>query len=98
MLLRRHCFLEGKSKYQNPDINVVLNRTLISQATNRRISRLRLSEYVARLVPPARKQEIMATHLIDEAALAAMEKDGYEGFLQPREKRILAALTAYLKA
>jgi len=40
----------------------------------------------------------MATHLIDEAALAAMEKDGYEGFLQPREKRILAALTAYLKA
>ncbi|MEW6446676.1 MAG: DUF262 domain-containing protein [Bacillota bacterium] len=27
---------EGKSKYQNPDINTVLNRTLISQATNRR--------------------------------------------------------------
>ncbi|MGC7847672.1 GmrSD restriction endonuclease domain-containing protein [Desulforudis sp. 1088] len=87
---------EGKSKYQNPDINTVLNRTLISQATNRRISRMRPSDYLAKLVPPERKQEIMATHLIDEAALVAMERDDYEGFLQAREKRIMAALAAYL--
>ncbi|MEW6573190.1 MAG: hypothetical protein AB1374_06110 [Bacillota bacterium] len=39
----------------------------------------------------------MATYLIDEAALAAMERDDYEGFLQAREKRIMAALAAYLK-
>ncbi|MFZ5898141.1 MAG: GmrSD restriction endonuclease domain-containing protein [Bacillota bacterium] len=87
---------EGKSKYQNPDINTVLNRTLISQATNRRISRMRPSDYLAKLVPLERKQEIMATHLIDEAALAAMERDDYEAFLQAREKRIMAALAAYL--
>ncbi|MGQ9712955.1 MAG: hypothetical protein ACUVRC_09930 [Desulfotomaculales bacterium] len=84
---------EGKSKYQNPDINTVLNRTLI-QAPNRRISRMRPSEYLAKLVPSDRKQEIMATHLIDEAALVAMERDDYEGFLQAREKRIMAALMA----
>ncbi|KYH33087.1 GmrSD restriction endonuclease domain-containing protein [Neomoorella mulderi] len=87
---------EGKSKYQNPDINTVLNRTLISQATNRRISRMKPSDYLAKLVPLERKQEIMATHLIDEAALMAMERDDYEGFLQAREKRIMAALAAYL--
>ncbi|MFZ5899383.1 MAG: GmrSD restriction endonuclease domain-containing protein [Bacillota bacterium] len=88
---------KGKSKYQNPDINKVLNRTLISQATNRRISRMKPSEYLAKLVPPDRKQEILATHLIDEAALAAMERDDYEAFLQAREKRIMAALAAYLR-
>jgi hypothetical protein len=88
---------EGKSKYQNPDINTVLNRTLISQATNRRISRMKPSEYLAKLVSSERKQEIMATHLIDEAALAAMERDDYEAFLQAREKRIMAVLAAYLK-
>jgi hypothetical protein len=42
-------------------------------------------------------RSIMATHLIDEAALAAMERDDYEGFLQARERRIMAALAAYLK-
>lgn len=54
------------------------------------------SDYLAKLVPPERKQEIMATHLIDEAALKAMERDDYEGFLQAREKRIMEALAAYL--
>lgn len=88
---------EGRSKYQNPDINKVLNRTLISQATNRRISRMKPSEYLAKLVPPERKQEIMATHLIDQAALAAMERDDYEAFLQAREKPIMEVLAGYLK-
>lgn len=89
--------VEGNSKYKNPDINTVLNRTLISQAANRRISRMKPSEYLAKLVPPERKQEIMATHLIDEAALAAMERDDYEGFLKARERRIMAVLQMYLK-
>ncbi|CEP69106.1 Domain of unknown function DUF262 [Moorella glycerini] len=89
--------VKGKSKYQNPDINTVLNRTLISQATNRRISRMKPSEYLAKLVPSERKKEIMATHLIDEAALAAMERDDYEGFLEAREKRITKVLAACLR-
>lgn len=87
----------GKSRYQKEDINTVLNRTLISQATNRRISRMKPSEYLAKLVPFHRKQEIMATHLIDETALEAMAKDDYEGFLDAREKQIKAALAACLK-
>lgn len=88
---------EGKRKYENRDINTVLNRTLISQATNRQISKMKPSEYLRRLVPPERKEEIMSSHLIDRAALSALERDDYEGFLAAREKKIMEVLSRYLK-
>lgn len=78
-------------------VNSILNRTLISAGTNRRISRSSPSEYLQRVVPPDRAEEIMASHFIDQDALRAMRANDFDAFLDARERAILAEIRARLR-
>ncbi|MBN1815558.1 MAG: DUF262 domain-containing protein [Anaerolineae bacterium] len=84
---------DGK-KIPSQRINSIVNRTLISAQTNRRISRSSPSSYVKRLVPAERQHEIMASHFIDADGLAAMQADDLEKFLDARELSLLAEMIA----
>jgi hypothetical protein len=85
-------------KYESEEINTILNRTLISEGTHKAIRDRWPSKYIPELVPSTRKTEIMASHFIDERALAALENDEYDAFRKHRERCILAALRGYLQA
>jgi len=74
------------------DMNCVLNRTLISAQTNRRISRSSPSEYIAKLIPKERLGEIMHSHFIDILALDAMSADNFEDFMYAREIEVLSEI------
>ena len=88
---------KGERRYTPGEINTVVNRTLISSVTNRRISRSSPSNYLRRIVPDERKAELMATHFVDKDALAAMETDDYDIFLRRRECLLLAEIRRQLK-
>ncbi len=83
--------------YKREEINTILNRTLISKGTHKLIGARWPSEYIPEIVPPARKTEIMASHFIDELALAALESNRYDEFRKHRERCILATLREYLQ-
>ena len=70
-------------------INSIVNRTLISAQTNRRISRSSPSNYLKRLIPVERRAEILASHFIDADGLAAMQEDNFEAFLDARELSLM---------
>jgi len=72
------------------EINSIVNRTLIAGTTNRRISRDSPSKYLQRIVPRRMDAKIMSTHYIDTGALAAMRCDDFQGFMDAREKILLA--------
>ena len=81
-----------------PDrINSIVNRTLISAPTNRRISRSSPSNYLERIVPAGLASGIMATHFIDTDALAAMKADNFEAFLDARELTLRIEIETRLK-
>jgi len=88
---------EGKCRYNPDEINTVVNRTLISGSTNRRISRNKPSNYLKKFVPEERKAVLMNSHFIDKDALAAMEVDDYEVFLLNREKLLLDEIRRQLQ-
>jgi hypothetical protein len=83
--------LRGADGKRTPSgrINSIVNRTLISAQTNKRISRKSPSEYLAQIVPQATAPEIMASHFIDADGLAAMQADNYDAFLDARELSLL---------
>lgn len=74
------------------DINCVLNRTLISAHTNRKISRSSPSEYLTKLVPADRTETIMRSHFIDDLALDAMRADNFDDFMYAREIELLSEI------
>lgn len=88
---------DNKPRYTSDEINTVVNRTLISSVTNRRISRSAPSNYLKRIVPQEREVELMDSHFINKDALAAMDKDDYEAFLLHREKLLLAEIRRQLQ-
>lgn len=69
-------------------INSIVNRTLISADTNRRISRMAPSDYLEKLVPAERVTEIMGSHFIDADALDAMRANDFEAFVINREEAL----------
>lgn len=73
-------------KYTPDQINCVINRTLISDETNRKIKDKRPSEYIERYIPVEHRQEILNTHFITPNALEAMQNNDFETFLEEREK------------
>lgn len=77
-------------------INSIVNRTLISAQTNRRISRSSPSNYLDRLVPAERREEIMISHFVDADGLAAMEGDNFEAFLDARELNLMTEVITRL--
>ena len=81
-----------------PDrINSIVNRTLISGPTNRRISRSSPSNYLERIVPAGRVREIMSSHFVDADASAAMRADNFDAFLDARELSLRIELESKLK-
>lgn len=88
-----------KSKYKgNPQVDCVLNRTLIDKDTNS----LKLkgykkpSEYIkdfSQVLAGGEKEfkEILQSHLIEDEAYNAMKNDKFEDFLIARQKTVLAA-------
>lgn len=87
----------GKQRYTSDEVNTVVNRTLISSSTNRRISRRAPSNYLKQLVPEESKLKLMDSHFIDRDALAAMEADNYDSFLLHREKILLSEIRNQLQ-
>lgn len=77
-------------------INSIVNRTLISAQTNRRISRSSPSNYLERVVPANRCTEIMTSHFIDKDALTALKADHFEMFLDARELSLMAEVVTRL--
>jgi len=84
--------------YKREEINTILNRTLTSEETHKLIRDRWPSEYIPEIVSSAHKTEIMASHFIDEYALAALEGDRYDAFRKRRERCIVATLRKYLQA
>ena len=74
--------------------NTIVNRTLISAATNRSISNKAPSVYLhnADIIPQDRKREILGRHFIDTAGCDALENDNYEEFLRARQAAIVATI------
>jgi hypothetical protein len=91
--LKRQKGPDGKATPSNR-INSIVNRTLISAQTNRRISRSSPSHYLERLVPSERIEDIMASHFIDADSLTAMQTDDFDAFLDARELNLLTEVVA----
>lgn len=83
---------DGKA-YQHDRINCVVNRTLIADQTNKKISKKSPSRYLNEVIPMDRAEDILATHYIESDALAAMRADDYEAFLENRERALLAEIS-----
>lgn len=77
------------SKISSDRVNSIVNRTLISSDTNRRISRQSPASYLKKLVPNERRTDIMASHFIYGDALQAMMNNDFETFLHAREKALI---------
>jgi len=78
--------------YPKKLIDCVVNRTLISSSTNRRISKSLPSNYVRRLIPQERLEEILASHFINQRAMQAMLEDDFDAFLLAREQSLIAEI------
>ena len=86
-----------KSKRLRKDLrNSILNRTLISRDTNRRLIRAKKpSVYLAEMESGLGKETarlILATHFIGDAAIQAMRDDDYLKFLEERERALRAEI------
>ena len=90
--LEEHHIFPKKSGLTLPKVNSILNKTLISEETNRSILNRKPSAYVAemkaKLGSSQDAQEMLSTHLISKKAFEAMEADDYDSFLEAREETI----------
>jgi hypothetical protein len=75
--------------YQKGEINCIVNRTLIADQTNKRISNKKPSEYCRTIIPGDRVESILRSHLIDADAQRAIQTDDFEAFQSAREKALL---------
>lgn len=98
-------YLRGHEINKRPDVNTVLNRTLISGKTNGVIKKAAPAEYLGNdaVVAPMHRDTILGPHFIDGAALTAMKMatgtatpasvaTAYEDFLKARERAIVAEI------
>ena len=87
--------LQGSDgKPYSPDrINCVINRTLITDQTNRQISKRSPSQYLREIIPAENSKSILSSHYIESGAQAAMQADDFEAFLNAREHVLIAELT-----
>lgn len=86
---------DGKT-IPNDQVNSIVNRTLIADKTNGKISKSSPADYLQKLVPADRKDKIMASHFIDADALDAMQMNDFDGFVRAREKALLAEIARRL--
>lgn len=81
-----------KHKIKDNLINCILNRTLISDVSNGKISSHAPSKYVPTIIPTDRRDEILRSHFIDESAARELVQDNFDAFLDKREKAFLQAV------
>lgn len=78
-----------------------MNRTLISDKTNKLIRNKRPSQYLKdmedKIGDERRIKDILKTHLINEKAFIAMKEDKYEDFLNAREELIKSEMKNRIK-
>lgn len=77
--------------------NTILNKTLISATTNRKISRTKPSEYIEQLIPASRQKDILKSHFIKDATLTSMKRDDYEEFLTNRDADLIIEVRKLVK-
>ncbi len=82
-------FLKTKFGLTGSDANTIVNRTLIVDSTNKKISSKSPSTYLETVIPDDHRESILASHLIGPEALRAMEEDDYEAFLGARERALV---------
>ena len=82
-------FLEQKLNLTGGEVNTIVNRTMIVDSTNRKISSKSPSSYLEAIVPAEHRKSILTSHLVDADALAAMEKDDYDAFRDARERVLI---------
>jgi len=90
-------YLKREHNLKGDEVNTILNKTLISSTTNRRISRKSPSQYIKDIIPAEYRNDILKSHLIGLDAQNAMAKNEYKEFLFSREKEILNFLRVYLE-
>lgn len=83
-------------KISSDRINSIVNRTLIAAQTNRRISRSNPSQYLKEIVPAEQVNGIMASHFINQDAVAAMRVDNFDAFIDARELELLMEVISRL--
>lgn len=81
------------------DKNVILNRTLIRDTTNRKIGKLAPSVYLKKedIIEQSNKAEILKRHFINEEALEALQNNDFEAFKRVRNYLILEKIRSMLK-
>ncbi len=87
--LEEHHLFPKKSGLRLSKVNSILNKTLISDATNRSILNKKPSGYIgdieSKLGSRQEAKETLATHFVDDKAFLGMLADDYESFLNARE-------------
>lgn len=100
--LNDHHIFPKKSGIKLTNENCILNRTLISDDTNKRIYKKKPSEYLREMQNVLKSwdriNDTFKTHLIDENALKAMQNDNYEEFIKHREETIKKEMKKRIKA
>jgi hypothetical protein len=85
-------FLKDEYGITGERANTILNRTLIVDSTNKKISYRSPSKYLKFVFPSDYEQTILASHLISTGAAEAMADDDYEAFLNTREETLLSRI------
>jgi len=90
--LNDHHIFPKKCGLKLTNENCILNKTLISEATNKSIYKNKPSEYLRkmknRLGSWDKVKDVLKTHLIDEEAFTALRADDYKEFIRLREELI----------
>ena len=99
--LNDHHIFPKKCGIKLTNENSILNRTLIDDATNKRIYKSKPSKYLKEMSKVLggwdKVKGVLKTHLIDEDTLKAMQNDDYEGFIKQREKIIKEEMIKRIK-
>lgn len=95
-----HIFPQAKFS-ENPNVNSILNRTLISPESNKIKDDKRPSEYLPLLLAKHGGNEFalrktLESHFINEGALEAMRQDNIEAFLESRQREFKEQVRALL--
>ena len=79
------------------EVNTIVNRTLLTAATNRMISRKSPAEYLDQIIPEEKASEILESHFIDSQAQRAMGEDDYERYLELRDRALVGQVRSLLQ-
>jgi hypothetical protein len=97
-----HLFPQGYLAEVKPDVSptvrdCVLNRTLIDKKTNIRIGKRSPSDYLAEIaeaITPPKLNSLLHSHLLPTSPDSPLHQDGFEKFLDTREKLIAEQIGA----